>query len=137
MVCFFPLSPLKLIEYSNFAICIFLIIWIFAQLLQSHENKLRKKILRFRSTAICLICIQLWIFAFPENKMSLFFTSSRQYLISDAKKLIEYQNWTHNEIIWFNLLINSYKIGLIQVYFWRAFSWPSRNLLQRIWLSSN
>ena len=116
----------------------FLITPIFAQLLQSHESKLKKII-----PEIQLNMRSAW-FAFSDESLHFlkikwisFLHSSRQYLISDAKKLIEYPNWTHNEIIWFNLLINSYKIGSIQVYFWRAFSWSNMNLLQRIWLSAN
>ena len=117
----------------------FLITRIFAQLLQSHESKLKKNNKSWDSDQLRSdwFAFSYESLHFLKIKWVSFLHSSRQYLISNAKKLIEYPNWTHNEIIWFNLLINSYKIESIPVYFWRAFSWPNRNLLQRIWLSAN
>ena len=48
------------------------------------------------------------------------------------KLQIDNPNLTLNEIILFNLLINSYKMGSIQVYFWRVMSWPNRNYFRNL-----
>ena len=76
----------------------FLITWIFAKLLQSHEESKLKKKKSWDSDQLR----SAW-FAFSGESLHFlkikwvsFLHSSRQYLISDAKKLIEYPNWTHN-----------------------------------------
>ena len=53
------------------------------------EQIWRKLILRLSSTAICLICIQWWIFVFFILKKSLFLHTSWKYLLNDEKLLID------------------------------------------------
>ena len=75
----------------------FLITRIFAQLLQSHERKLEKnKSWDSDQLRSAWFAFSGEFLHFLKIKWVSFLHFSRQYLISDAKKLIEYSNWTHN-----------------------------------------